>query len=490
MALVDKNGNKISGQKWYSATDAQVQAAIDARIADGTLKIDLSDEQKQKLSLFTLVRKNLIDPKAITKGGYYVWNTGAWATSGAHSTSDFIPCEYGKSYIFRNYGSGGGTQVTFWDADKNYVSGQNGATVIVPPSANCAYMRFSIYTASANYWYVAEGTTAPDKQADYVLVELEKMNTAISEIVSEKENKKMEIVNVTVAGQTQMTHPSIVYFAAPWNGYSYWMAVTPYPNNNDTYENPSIICSNDAINWEEPSGITNPITPKASDNSYYNSDCELVYRTDTDTLECWYRRANRSPVKETIIRKTSKDGITWGEEEILFESNTGASVLSPCVIFRDGRYMIWVNNNTQKKIEYYETNDGTGWQFIRDIVITGVPEQALHPWHMCVKYNQYENCYDMYFVVGKSAYSWRPDTIYYTRSTDNTTYTLPIQVITSTPYSYEDQLYRPTFCDTVQTGFSCKRIIVYGCMTNDSKWYINMAYSNTHSGHSWVKFDA
>ena len=37
----------------------------------------------------------------------------------------------------------------------------------------------------------------------------------------------------TYDGSDQSTHPSVLRFGAPWHGYLYWMAMTPYPYNND-----------------------------------------------------------------------------------------------------------------------------------------------------------------------------------------------------------------------------------------------------------------
>ena len=60
-----------------------------------------------------------------------------------------------------------------------------------------------------------------------------------------------------------------------WNGYRYWMAMTPYPNAQNAYENPSIVVSDDGETWIEPPGISNPIVPYPG-AGYYNSDPCLV----------------------------------------------------------------------------------------------------------------------------------------------------------------------------------------------------------------------
>ena len=63
----------------------------------------------------------------------------------------------------------------------------------------------------------------------------------------------------TYDGSGQVVHPGIVYFPGGWNGYQYWLVVTPYPGGNAAFENPSILVSQDGVTWIQPPGITNPI---------------------------------------------------------------------------------------------------------------------------------------------------------------------------------------------------------------------------------------
>ena len=86
----------------------------------------------------------------------------------------------------------------------------------------------------------------------------------------------------TYDGSDQSTHPSVLRFDAPWHGYLYWMAMTPYPYNNDGLEDPSILVSNDAQTWIVPEGLTNPLTPAPKPG--HNCDVELVYNKERDEL--------------------------------------------------------------------------------------------------------------------------------------------------------------------------------------------------------------
>ncbi len=88
----------------------------------------------------------------------------------------------------------------------------------------------------------------------------------------------------TYDGSNQTVHPDIYYNASGWNGYKYWMAITPYPDA--AHENPSILVSNDGFSWAVPPGLTNPIDlpyPGAE-----NSDPDIIYNETSNRLEVYY----------------------------------------------------------------------------------------------------------------------------------------------------------------------------------------------------------
>lgn len=177
-------------------------------------------------------------------------------------------------------------------------------------------------------------------------------------------------IETFASGKNMPIHCKIVKFDSAWNGYKYWMAYTPWPD--DINENPSIAVSNDLLVWETPSGLTNPIVtrnPAWTAFDYY-SDTDLIYNPDTGKLECWYRWNSTSANTEKIHRKTSSDGINWSAEETLRE-NTGSLIqmVAPSVIYENGKYRIWAGYE-RTAIKYYESTDGYNWQFIANVVGT------------------------------------------------------------------------------------------------------------------------
>ena len=125
----------------------------------------------------------------------------------------------------------------------------------------------------------------------------------------------------TFDGSGSLTHPSVLYFENGFNGYKFWMAFTPYDNEDVELENPCIVVSNDGINWKIPDKIKNPllkIIKIRTPLSYYN-DPFLMY---TDRLELWYRYTiEDKKVKNYIYRICSNDGINWSKPELMINDN-------------------------------------------------------------------------------------------------------------------------------------------------------------------------
>ena len=133
----------------------------------------------------------------------------------------------------------------------------------------------------------------------------------------------------TYDGSNQSTHPSVLQFDTPWNGYRFWMAMTPYPFNYDGLEDPSVLASNDTKTWVVPDGLTNPLTPAPKPG--HNCDVELVYNRDCNELWLYYVEAD-DIVQSWVKLMRSKDGVHWTKPEIVLHDPVQKySILSPCV---------------------------------------------------------------------------------------------------------------------------------------------------------------
>ena len=145
-------------------------------------------------------------------------------------------------------------------------------------------------------------------------------------ICFKKLNAKSPLNIETYDGGNEGLHPSCLYFKEEWNGYKFWFVFTPYKDMNDAIENPCMYVSQDGEKFAPLEGA-NPLDditlPKEQE---YNSDPELVYNSDLNRIECWWRRVQRDKYptedgknREIIYRRFTYDGRTWSEKEVMLD---------------------------------------------------------------------------------------------------------------------------------------------------------------------------
>lgn len=199
---------------------------------------------------------------------------------------------------------------------------------------------------------------------------------------------------ITYDGSGQTTHPSILYFPNGWKGWEYWMAITPYPYNNDGYEDPSIYASHDGRKWEVPQGVTNPLAPKPEPG--HNCDVDLVYRTELDELWMYYVEADDAAQSWVKLMRTG-DGIHWSRPEIvLHDPQHMYSILSPSIErLPDGRLHMWYVDtgsggykNQNNIVRHRSSADGIVWSDADTCTLT---QPGWQIWHIDVHYDEQEN---------------------------------------------------------------------------------------------------
>ena len=192
----------------------------------------------------------------------------------------------------------------------------------------------------------------------------------------------------TYDGSGQAVHPTVVYIAAGFAGYTYWMGMTPYPSGNDDYENPSLLASNDGLTWVVPDGITNPLAAKPSGTNAHNSDCAFWWDSGASTLYLYYvQKADDGT--HTVYRFPITQGpLTVGTKVACTISYT-TGIYAPTV-WKNGTndWVMWFVDN-DVNVRRYTSTDGLTWtleavvgQYDQD----GKPVKAtINPWHTCVR---------------------------------------------------------------------------------------------------------
>jgi hypothetical protein len=156
-------------------------------------------------------------------------------------------------------------------------------------------------------------------------------------------NAPTPLVTPTYDGSGQTVEPTVLYFPNGWQGYQYWMAVSPYPYEDERLENPSILVSHDGQNWSVPPGLTNPIVSPTKGTTL--ADATVVYDDVSNQLWVYYLHdMHQGPAQSyrgSLMRTTSADGIHWSTPQVVI---SGANVIlnSPSVGKVGNQFILWV----------------------------------------------------------------------------------------------------------------------------------------------------
>lgn len=170
--------------------------------------------------------------------------------------------------------------------------------------------------------------------------------------VNLQENGK-EIYTPTYDGQNQAVHPKVLFFKNGWNGYRYWLGITPYPYTNDDFENPQILVSNNGVNFIQLPGCRKPLyIPKDVKRGGHFSDIHLTFAHNTLEVYFRYNPADKNGKisnneKNYIYVTKSRDGRHWTPKRLVLSPKTfkiNCAYLSPIINYENGLYKVWFTN--------------------------------------------------------------------------------------------------------------------------------------------------
>ena len=217
----------------------------------------------------------------------------------------------------------------------------------------------------------------------------------------------------------QAVHPDIIRNAplAP----AFVMAYTPYPFSIDTYENPSIVVSDDGLRFRPEKKGINPLAPTPFKD--HNDDPDLFL--DGATWNIVYLETLR-PEAQNIRLLQSTDRIQWTNTVLKstdLRSDKDPFVLSPAFVRTGNDFLMYYVNKKQNgyRIEYARLKGGIQGAFgawtTADIDLNG-----LRPWHVdivpsdgryymlisCVSTDTVgENSYALYIARSDDLLSWQ-----------------------------------------------------------------------------------
>lgn len=157
-------------------------------------------------------------------------------------------------------------------------------------------------------------------------------------------NAPTPLVTPTYDGSGQMVEPTVLYFPNGWQGYEYWMAASPYPYEDELFENPSILVSHDGQDWSVPPGLTNPIASPTQRTTL--ADATVVYDDASNQLWVYYlhdmhQGSSDGPYRGSLMRTTSADGIHWSTPQVVI-SGLNTILNSPSVGKVGNKFILWV----------------------------------------------------------------------------------------------------------------------------------------------------
>lgn len=272
-----------------------------------------------------------------------------------------------------------------------------------------------------------------------------------SQVQKDKVDKKYNSLNklniVSPYGDDEAYHPKVLNFKEKWNGYKYWMSYTPYPQGDDSKENPCIVASNDLINWEHLGDKKTVLDEPKETIKYkkYNSDSHIVYNNDLDRLECYWRYVDDIEGVSIIYRKCTKNGIDWTENEVsyLAKPRKIRDYVSPSIIYDKGTYKMW-SETVGNKLIYTTSIDGLNWE--KEQILKLDYEDNVKLWHLDVIKNK-----EKYEMISVAYENWdmRNDmSLYYSKSEDGINWTTSQKILEptkNTKFWDNKGIYRSSF---------------------------------------------
>ncbi|MCH7379972.1 MULTISPECIES: hypothetical protein [Acinetobacter] len=206
----------------------------------------------------------------------------------------------------------------------------------------------------------------------------------------------------------------------------YWLGITPYHNTQDVYENPTIYESNNLENFDLISRFKQPLSeiPKKinSDDKAYNSDINFGYDPFKGELIMMWRTVNslHGNVNNRLFDLryvTSKDGVKWSEEKVLFSNSYKDPILSPSILYNTENnlwYLYYVGYRKNKATIAYRTSANLEgiWS---DAHFIDNPKN-IDPWHLEARFvgkqtilliNDNFSSKNLYFALGPNGENFK-----------------------------------------------------------------------------------
>ena len=290
----------------------------------------------------------------------------------------------------------------------------------------------------------------------------------------------------TYEASGQATEPSVVSFDRPWHGFRYWMAFSPYPQGDESKENPSIGASDDGVDWHVPAGLINPLEfPMATDHHF--ADASIFYDRTSDQLWVYYLRETHGRGTQ-VHRMISRDGIRWEKRDgVLFKVATG-ELESPSVAIAEDKYYMWTVNTSAEgclaqnsRVEYRSSKDGVKWSASRhtDMLLPGYII-----WHLNISYIEAMGEYWAALTAYRELSDCEHTLLFYAKSKDAIKWDVFPTPILSPGVGWDDrEIYRSSL---LFEQASNRLRIWYSAASGDGKWHLGLTEADHDQFLKWI----
>lgn len=271
----------------------------------------------------------------------------------------------------------------------------------------------------------------------------------------------------TYDGSGQAVHPDVIYFTDGWNGYKYWMIMTPYPASNAQFENPSILNSNDGTTWTVPTGLTNPLAnwPGGAGS---NGDVALLMTPDNITMYAFWYETNGSSTNK-IKYRTTTSGSSFVAEQTLFDVPY-FTLTVPTFLYDGSQYRCWSVDITASPYLMHQRTCATPvGTYSGSTLCTWVNKPSKDIWHIDVF--KHGKMYHGFFTFCDTATYGNNSTLYFATSPDGLVWTVQSSpLLAPTGGSTWDRSYVYRSCGVpTATGYD----VFYSAWRGDTnQWHI------------------
>ena len=270
----------------------------------------------------------------------------------------------------------------------------------------------------------------------------------------------------------EVTEPSVYFNPNGFGGFRYWMCAGPYPNANNTYENPSIWCSNDGQAWIVPPGVTNPLVPAPAGGGN-NADPHLI--EVKGTLYLVYCAENLPGVGDNINVISSTDGVTWTAPALVLNTSitTGHQAQSPCPYFDGTTWHLWVLDQSSTPLTFvYRSATAITGPWSAPTTTNMVAPAGKKLWEMEVK--RFADEWHMLICVTDTASSATGGQLHFATSIGAVNWTMTATpLLTGAGGGWDVSIYKATFVH-IQRGNTMALGIWYSSAggTGGNSWWI------------------